>query len=60
MNEARLISKAMSILGSRTSPAKRAAAARNSFLGGAARWKDHIKKPKLPKKPRKTTMKPAA
>jgi hypothetical protein len=48
MNEQELIKRAMSILGSRTSPRKRKASAKNADLGWRARWKDHVKKPKKP------------
>jgi hypothetical protein len=55
----KLISRAMSLIGSITTKRKREHAASIAHLGGKARWKDHVKKPKLPTKSRVQPMKPA-
>lgn len=49
MNEASVISKAMSILGSRTSRRKARASRKNADLAWRARWKNHKKKSRQPK-----------
>jgi len=49
-SEKKLISRAMSIIGSIVTKRKREHAASIAHLGGKARWKDHIKKPRKLKK----------
>jgi len=49
-SEKKLISRAMSLIGSIVTKRKQEHAASIAHLGGKARWKDHIKKPRKLKK----------
>lgn len=48
--EKELIRKAMQLLRATNSPAQQAQSRKAADLAWRARWKNHVKKPKLPKK----------